>query len=69
MNDNGREAKHYRTDNGIFTKKIFMEEVSQSKQTIPCCGVGAHHQNAHAERTIRKVITCARTMILHAILR
>ena len=69
MLDNGAEVKHYRSDNGIFTKQRFMEEILNNDQVISCCGVGAHHQNAHAERAIRTVITSSRTMILHAILR
>ena len=29
-------------------------------------GVGAHHQNGHAETSIRTIMTMARTMMLHA---
>ena len=57
MNDNGHDVKHYRTDNEIFTKQCFMEEINKNNQTITCCGVNAHHQNAHAERAICTVIT------------
>ena len=44
-----------------------MNEILTKNQQISCCGVGAHHQNAHAERAIRTVVTMSRTMILHAI--
>ena len=68
MNDHSIDVKRYRTDNGIFTKQRFMKEIDKSNQIITCCGVGAHHQNAHAERAIRTVTTSTRTMMLHAIL-
>ena len=45
-------VKHYQTDNGIFTKTKFMEEIESNNQIISSCGVGAHHQNAHAERVL-----------------
>ena len=38
MNDNGRDVKHYRTDNGIFTKQKFMEEVLNKYQVLTSCG-------------------------------
>ena len=69
MNEIGKDVKHYRTDNGIFTKQKFMEEIDQNQQTITYCGVGAHYQNAHTGRAIRTVITSARTMMLHTIMR
>ena len=46
-----------------------MQEIENNGQIISSCGVGAHHQNAHAERAIRTVLTTARALMLHAILR
>ena len=69
MGEHGINVKHYRTDNGIFTKTKFMQEIETNRQHISSCGVGAHHQNAHAERAIRTVLTTARALMLHAILR
>lgn len=63
------EGKNYRTDNGIFTKEDFMESISQSNQSLSASGVGAHHQNGIAERSIRTVVTKSGTMLLHAQLR
>ena len=45
-----------------------MQEIENNNQIISSCGVGAHHQNAHAERAIRTVLTTARALMLHAIL-
>eukprot|EP00980_Cylindrotheca_fusiformis_P019967 scaffold7036_cov69-Cylindrotheca_fusiformis.AAC.1 len=46
-----------------------MEAISQAGQGLTVSGVGAHHQNGIAERSIRTVVTKARTMLLHAQLR
>ena len=67
MGEYGINVKHYHTDNGIFTKTKFMQEIESNNQIISSCGVGAHHQNSHAERAIRTVLTIARALILHAI--
>ena len=69
MTEHGKNVKHYRTDNGIFTKTVFMKEIENNNQIISSCGVGAHHQNTHAERAIRTVLTTSRALLLHAILR
>jgi hypothetical protein len=58
----------YRADNGVYKSKEFNEDLNEMKQTIQFCGVGAHHHNGIAERAIRTVTTCARTMMIHAIL-
>ncbi len=65
----GVRVKNYRTDNGVFTKEEFMDEIMGAKQGITVSGVGAHHQNGCAERGIRTVVTKARSMLLHAKLR
>ena len=43
MHDNGADVKHYRSDNGIFTKQRFMEEILKDEQVISYRGVVAHH--------------------------
>ena len=48
MREHEKNVKYYRTDNGIFTKTVFMKEIENNNQIISSCGVGAHHQNAHA---------------------
>ena len=58
----------YRADNGVYKTKAFSDDLATMKQTIQFCGVGAHHHNGIAERAIRTVTTCARTMMIHAIL-
>ena len=68
MSDNGHDVKHYRIDNGIFTKQCLMEEINRDSQTITCCGLNTYHQNSHAERAIRTFITSGQVMMLHDIL-
>lgn len=63
-------VKRYRTDNGIFTKEDFLREVATSNQLLTTAsGVGAHHQNGVAERSIHTLVTRACTIFLHAQLR
>ena len=61
--------KGYHTDNGIFNSSEFMEELLKNQQKIRFIGAGASHQNGSAERAIKKVVTMARTMLMHAALR
>ena len=65
----GVQVKAYRTDNGIFSKEDFMEEIKAEGQRITFSGVGAHHMNGVAERSMRTTITKSRTMMLHSMLR
>ena len=65
----GVVVRAYRTDNGIFTKEQFLNELIENGQGITVSGVGAHHQNGVAERAIRTTVTKSRTMLLHAMLR
>ena len=65
----GVVIRGYRTDNGIFTKEAFMSELDSKNQLITSCGVGAHHQNGVAERSIRTLVERSRTVLLHAQLR
>ena len=62
-------VKAYHSDNGIFTATEFQLELQKQDQCLTLAGVGAHHQNAVAERAIRTVVTRARALLLHAMLR
>ena len=61
--------KGYHTDNEIFNSSEFMEELLKKQQKIRFSGAGASHQNGAAERAIKKVVTMARTMLMHAVIR
>ncbi len=63
-----RRIKHYHTDNGVFSTKLFRSSCTQQNQQISFCGVNAHHQNGIAERYIRTITERARTMLLHAMI-
>ena len=67
MATHGHKVRRYRADNGRFAEKPFLEAVSDANQQISFCGVGAHHQNAIAERGIKEITLSGRTMLLHAI--
>ena len=58
----------YRADNGAYKTKDFNDDLEKQKQSIQFCGVGAHHHNGIAERAIRTVTTCGRTILIHTIL-
>jgi hypothetical protein len=62
----GVEIKRYQGDNGVFRSTEFEADLKKRGQTIQFSGVGAHHQNAVAERAIRTVTESSRTMLLHA---
>ena len=68
LRDHGIEIKHYLGDNGVYKAKEFQEELKREGQTMSMCGVGAHHQNATAERTIRTISEAARSTMIHAAL-
>ena len=59
----------YHSDNGVFTAAEFQDQLAQSAQKLTLSGVGAHHQNAMAERAIGTTVSMARTMMLHAKIR
>ena len=65
---NGVVIKGYRGDNGVYKSNMFRKACEDMNQTLDFCGVGAHHHNGVAERAIRTISTCARTMILHAMI-
>jgi hypothetical protein len=64
----GIKVKSYRGDNGVYKTKAFKDDLDLFSQTMIHSGVGAHHQNGVAERAIRTITTCARTMMIHAMI-
>ena len=69
MMDMGITVINYHTDNGVFTAAEFQDELTNLGQSMTLSGVGAHHQNAVAERAIGTSVSMARTMMIHAKLR
>ena len=65
----GVTVTHYHSDNGVFTAAEFQDELVRVGQVLTLSGVGAHHQNGMAERSIGTVVSMTRTMMLHAKLR
>jgi hypothetical protein len=65
----GVTVLNFHTDNGVFTAAAFQDELAKLDQGMTLSGVGAHHQNAVAERAIGTVSAMARTMMLHAKIR
>ena len=64
----GVTIKHYRADNHPFNSAEFKEDLELQNQTISYSGVGAHHQNGVAERSIQTVVTWALAMMMHQLL-
>jgi hypothetical protein len=62
------KIKHYHADNAPFGANEFKADIANQDQELTFSGVGAHHQNGVAERSIRTVTQWARTMLLHSIL-
>ena len=67
--EHGVTVQNYRTDNGIYTSREFLRELSEQGQGLTVSGVDAHWQNGAAEGAINIVVAKARTMLLHAALR
>jgi hypothetical protein len=61
----GNVLEKFRTDNGIFTSKLWLDSLMSANQFQSLSGVGAHHQNGVAERAIQTVTLMARSMLLH----
>ena len=57
----GIQIKSYCTDNGIYTSRDFLKELSAQKQGIRLSGVGGHYQNGIAEIAIKQIVRSART--------
>ena len=49
------EVKYYHGDNGIFSAEEYHRDYEEKGQSQPFSGVGAQHQNAHAERAIQAI--------------
>jgi len=64
----GVKVRHYHADNDRFHENAWIQHLRQQnpQQTQSYSGVGAHHQNGVAEKRIRDLQDCARTMLLHA---
>ena len=65
---NGIRISSYRADNGVYRSAAFREDLNKFKQTIQFSPVGGHHHNGVSERSIRTITTCARAMIIHALI-
>ena len=59
----------YHTDNGVFSSKDFVSQIEASLQNVRFSGVGGHHQNGAAERTIGTAFGIARAMLIHFAIR
>jgi hypothetical protein len=60
------EVKHYHGDYGIFSAEEFWCDCKEKQKSQSYSGVGAQHQNAHAERAIQTIMYMARTFMVHA---
>lgn len=57
---------HYHADNGVFSKRGWVNHCRESDQGLSFAAVSAHHQNGKAEVRIRHLQDMARTMLIHA---
>ena len=64
--EHGVMVKSYHADNSPFGNAEFVRSIEENGQAIKFSGMGAHHQNGVAERTIKTISSWARTMLLHA---
>jgi GAG-pre-integrase domain len=65
--DYGVVPQTYLSDNGpAFASQEFAARMKQFEQISKFAGPSAHHHNGIAERSIRTVISIARTMMMHA---
>jgi hypothetical protein len=65
--DLGVIVSEYLSDNGTaFTSQSYRQHLHTFSQISRFAGVGAHHHNGVAERTIQTVMSISRTMLLHA---
>lgn len=65
--DYGIIVSGYQSDNGsTFTSQAYQDHLRKFAQIQSFAGVGAHHHNGVAERSIQTVMSISRTMMLHA---
>ena len=65
--DFGIVVSQYLSDNGsAFTSQSYKAHLQTFAQISNYAGVGAHHHNGVAERSIQTVMSIARTMLLHS---
>lgn len=65
----GVVVQSYLSDNGTaYLNQAFYEHLSVFRQTLTRAGVGAHHSNGIAERSIGHVMSIARAMMHHSAL-
>ena len=60
----GVKIKASRADNGIMSKKEYMQDAANCQQSITLSGVNQHNQKGIAECNIRTICNRARTMLL-----
>ena len=63
--EHGITIKSYHADNSPFGNADFVCSIEDNGQAIKFLGVGAHHQNQVAERTIKTISSWACTMLLN----
>ena len=66
--EHGIRFKSFHADNQPFASKEFLEDLELQDQTITYSGVGAHHANGVAERTLKTVTTWARALMMHQLM-
>jgi hypothetical protein len=65
--DYGVVPQSYLSDNGsAFTSANYRHHLMQFAQIQRFAGVGAHHQNSRAERSIQTVMSISRAMMIHS---
>ena len=64
----GAKIESYLTDHVPFSSEKFVENIEMNEQRLRFSGVGAHHQNGVAERSIRAIVQLARAVLLHSTL-
>ena len=65
--DHGVIPQKYLSDNGpAFTSQEFTNHLTEFRQVNRFAGVGAHHHNGVAERSIQTIMSISRAMLIHA---